>query len=63
MKRRCGKSCRPTLVLSGRKIDIVRLALPGQKQPQQLMTLAWVQSLGAEFDIVVNLDGYNEAVL
>jgi len=27
------------------------------------MTLAWVQSLGAEFDIVVNLDGYNEAVL
>ena len=27
------------------------------------MTLAWVQSLGAEFDIIVNLDGYNEAVL
>jgi hypothetical protein len=48
---------------SGRKIVIVRLALPGQKQPQQLMTLAWVQSLGAEFDIVVNFVGYNEAVL
>ena len=47
----------------GKEIDIVRLALPGQKQPQQLMTLAWVQSLGAEFDIVVNIDGYNEAVL
>lgn len=47
----------------GREIDIVRLTLPGQKQPQQLMTLAWVQSLGAEFDVVVNLDGYNEAVL
>lgn len=47
----------------GKEIDIVRLALPGQKQPQQLMTVAWVYSLGAEFDVVVNVDGYNEAVL
>jgi hypothetical protein len=50
-------------IFHGKEIDIVRLALPGQKQPQQLMTVAWVQSLGAEFDVVVNVDGYNEAVL
>lgn len=50
-------------IFYGKEIDIVRLALPGQKQPQQLMTMAWVQSLGAEFDVVVNVDGYNEAVL
>lgn len=48
---------------AGREFDIVRLALPGTKQPQQLMTLAWALSLGAEFDVVVNIDGYNEAVL
>ena len=44
------------------EIDVVRLAMSGFKQPQQLMTLTWLSSLGAEFDVVVNVDGYNEAM-
>lgn len=47
----------------GREIEIVSLAISGYKQPQQLMTMAWILSLGAEFDIVINIDGFNEVVL
>lgn len=43
------------------EIQVVRLAMSGFKQPQQLMTLNWLMTQGAEFDVVVNLDGYNEA--
>lgn len=49
--------------LQGRKIEIVRLAMSGYKQPQQLMALNYVLALGAEFDVVVNIDGYNETAL
>ncbi len=44
------------------EIILVRFGLSGFKQPQQLMTLNWLMTQGAEFDVVVNLDGYNEAV-
>ena len=43
--------------------QFVRLAGDGYKQPQQLMTLIYMLSLGAEFDVLINLDGQNEAVL
>jgi hypothetical protein len=46
-----------------KEIQIVRLAMSGYKQPQQLMALGYVQALGAEFDVVVNIDGYNEMAL
>ncbi len=42
---------------------IVNLALPGYKQPQQLMTLSYFLALGAHFDLVINLDGFNEVAL
>ncbi len=42
---------------------VINLALPGYKQPQQLMTLSYFLALGAQFDIVVNLDGFNEIAL
>jgi hypothetical protein len=48
---------------AGKRIEVVALALGGYKQPQQLMALAWLLSLGAHFDVVVNLDGFNELVL
>lgn len=48
---------------SGRTIDFVRLATDGHKQPQQLMALNWLTTLGGEFDVVINLDGLNEAAL
>ena len=47
----------------GRQIQIVNLALPGVKQPQQLMTLNYFASLGATLDLVIGLDGFNEVVL
>lgn len=48
---------------AGKEIVFVNLAVPGHKQPQQLMSLAYVLSLGGEFDILVNIDGFNEVAL
>lgn len=47
----------------GRDVVIVRLAMAGFKQPQQLLLLSYLYSLGAEFDYVINIDGFNEGVL
>jgi hypothetical protein len=44
----------------GRRIEVIDLALGGYKQPQQLLVLATLLALGAQFDVVVNLDGFNE---
>ena len=38
----------------------VNLALFGYKQPQQLTTLAYLMSIGGQFDLVLNIDGFNE---
>jgi len=44
----------------GKKIKHVRLAVPGFKQPQQFLQLAYLLSRGCEPDMVLNLDGLNE---
>jgi hypothetical protein len=46
-----------------KEIVIVNLCLMGGKQPQQLMILNYFLSLGAEFDMIINLDGFNEVSL
>lgn len=46
-----------------KRLKIVRLALRGYKQPQQLLLINFLMSLGAEFDVVVNIDGFNELAL
>lgn len=48
---------------AGRKVRFVSLALGGCKQPQQLMSLSWVLSLGGRLDVLINIDGYNEVAL
>lgn len=48
---------------AGKQIILVRLALKGYKQPQQLMLLNFLLSQGAEFDVIVNIDGFNEVTL
>lgn len=48
---------------TGKEIIVVNLANGGYKQPQQLLALAYLLSLGAEFDIVINIDGFNEVAL
>ena len=35
----------------------------GYKQPQQLLVLAYFLSIGQSFDLVVNIDGFNEVAL
>ncbi len=42
---------------------VVGLAIDGFKQPQQWATIAYFLSLGAEYDAVVNIDGFNDVVL
>jgi len=49
--------------LRDKDIVIVRTALFGYKQPQQLMALTYLLGLGAKFDIVINLDGFNDIIL
>jgi hypothetical protein len=39
------------------------LALGGTKQPQALQGLSWFMAQGARYDLVINLDGFNEVVL
>ena len=46
-----------------KEINVVLLALGGFKQPQQMLALNYFLSLGAEYDLVINLDGFNEIVL
>ena len=50
-------------VFAGKDIEIVRVALGGYKQPQLLMALTYLLSQGATFDIIINLDGFNEVAL
>lgn len=42
---------------------VICLALGGYKQPQQLLALSYFIALGAHYDLVVNIDGFNEVVL
>jgi len=50
-------------LVAGREVEVVRLALGGWKQPQQLFAaqLSWLR--GGEFDLLLNLDGFNEVAL
>jgi hypothetical protein len=48
---------------AGREIVLLNTAYGGYKQPQQLMALNYALALGAQFDIVVNLDGFNDVAL
>ncbi len=45
---------------SDKEIEFVSLSIGSFKQPQQLMAFNYALSMGAEFDLVVNLDGLNE---
>lgn len=43
-------------------IRIVNLAQPGFKQPQQLFAYLYFLSIGQTFDLLINIDGFNEVV-
>lgn len=46
-----------------REFVVLSFATGGYKQPQQLLILNYFLALGQEFDIVVNIDGFNEVAL
>lgn len=48
---------------AGKKIEVLNAALSGYKQPQQLEALTYLLSMGSEYNIVINLDGFNELAL
>lgn len=49
--------------LADRRFQVVCLASPAFKQPQQLMAFAYYLSLGGECDLLINLDGFNEIAM
>lgn len=63
MAERLGSELAKSACFAGRTVDVVNLALPGVKQPQQLMTLNYFLSVGAVIDVLISLDGFNEVVL
>jgi hypothetical protein len=52
---------RATLNLGDRPIYMLQLASAGFKQPQQVLTLSYFMTVGQHFDLILNLDGFNEA--
>ncbi len=50
-------------LFEGRRVHLLNYAHPSYKQPQQLMRLAYLFSLGHRPDAVLSLDGFNEVAL
>jgi hypothetical protein len=49
--------------LLNREIVPLCFSHEGYKQPQQLIVLAYFLSLGQQYDLVINIDGFNEVAL
>lgn len=45
------------------KFEVYNAAIDGGKQPQQLFKLYYLDLIGLKFDIIINLDGFNELAL
>lgn len=50
-------------VLKGKNVIVYSMAQGSGKQPQQLIALSFLLALGQHIDLVINLDGFNEAAL
>jgi len=62
-KEELKKHLKKSRYFAGKDIKITALAMGGFKQPQQLFALTYFLFLGARYDIVINLDGFNEVAL
>jgi hypothetical protein len=49
--------------LAGERLVVLNTATGGFKQPQPLLALAYLLSLGVEMDMAILIDGFNEVVL
>jgi hypothetical protein len=48
---------------AGKDIVVLNFAAGGYKQPQQLLVLNYLLAVGQAFDMVINIDGFNETAL
>ena len=48
---------------AGKEIIVYTISAGGFKQPQQLMALNYYLIQGIEFDLIINIDGFNDIVL
>jgi hypothetical protein len=46
-----------------KRVEVLNFSSAGYKQPQHLMVLSHLLAQGAEFDIVITIDGFNDVVL
>ena len=49
--------------LKDKKIIVHTVAVGGYKQPQQLLALSYFLALGAHYDLIIDIDGFNEVAL
>ena len=49
--------------LKNKEMIVLSFATGGYKQPQQLLLLNYMLSIGQTFDLVINIDGFNEVAL
>ncbi|MGB3404193.1 MAG: hypothetical protein WBA77_16030 [Microcoleaceae cyanobacterium] len=49
--------------LKNKEVIILSFATGGYKQPQQLLVLNYMLSIGQTFDLAINIDGFNEVAL
>ena len=45
---------------ANQEIVLLNTAVGGYKQPQPLMVVSYLLALGAHFDAVINIDGFND---
>ncbi len=57
------KLLRSIPALQSKRIIVKNYALPGFKQPQELMALNYLLVLGAQFDLWISINGFNDMVL
>ena len=49
--------------ITNKEVILIPFAVGGFKQPQQLFALQHALLMGFEFDLVINLDGYNDLIM
>ncbi|MDO8649569.1 MAG: hypothetical protein Q7R81_07380 [Candidatus Peregrinibacteria bacterium] len=50
-------------LFAGKEISFITIALGAYRQPQQLLALTYLLTLGGHFDMIVNVDGFNDIAM
>lgn len=57
------KAIKSVAKFSNRNVVLINLAAGGFKQPQQVQALGYFLSIGQQIDLIINMDGLNEAYI